>query len=376
MRRMVWIALCMALLFPISRAQAGDWLESEGYFSVYTEEGEALFTRAGEVSVDDEYISGDNQLYRVVSVDAQAKTAVAAWQGPEEMPNIDWLRAAFSSIDASSGTGNTGNRTVAIYATHTDESYVPTDGVSSEEKGGGILDVAEALKAAFEKQGVQVTLDTTSHLPHDSGAYRRSRQTAVNLLKSGPDALIDVHRDGTPDPDEYVTKVDGEDASKVRLLVGRSNQNSAANKDFAKQIKAVADEQYPGLIKDIFIGKGSYNQDLMPQAILLEMGTHTISKERALQSADKIATVMTSVIYGQSNQGGTQNTGTQTQKGAASSNTGVSTGIIWLIVAVVVAVAVYALLATGSGRGMMEKIKRNSSEITGGLFGKKPDKDE
>ena len=290
MRRILWIALLsIALLLPV-QAQAADWPESEGYFSVYTEEGEALFSRGGEVSVDDEYISGDNQLYRIISVDAQAKTAVAAWQGPEEMPNIDWLRAAFSSTDVSSGnnSGNTGNRKVAIYATHTDESYVPTDGTSSKDDGGGILDVAEALKGAFEKQGVQVTLDTTSHLPHDSGAYRRSRQTAVNLMKSGPDALIDVHRDGIPDHTEYTTEVDGDNVTKVRLLVGRSNQNSAANKDFAKQIKAVADEQYPGLIKDIFIGKGSYNQDLMPQAILLEMGTHTLSKERALKSADMI----------------------------------------------------------------------------------------
>ena len=184
MKRLLWIALCVALLFPV-KAQAADWIESEGYFSVFTEEGEALFSRAGDVSVDDEYISGDNQLYRIISVDAQAKTAVAAWQGPEEMPNIDWLIAAFSSAKASTGnsSGNTDNRKIAIYATqHTDESYVPTDGTSSDDNGGGILDVAEALKAAFEKQGVQVTLDTTSHLPHDSGAYRRSRQRRLSIF--------------------------------------------------------------------------------------------------------------------------------------------------------------------------------------------------
>ena len=52
------------------------------------------------------------------------------------------------------------------------------------------------------------------------------------------------------------TEVDGEDISKVRLFVGRNNQNSAENKAFAQQIKAEADREYPGLIKDIFIGMG------------------------------------------------------------------------------------------------------------------------
>ena len=33
--------------------------------------------------------------------------------------------------------------------------------------------------------------------------------------------------------------------SKVRLLVGRSNPNAAANREFAKELKAAADEMYP-----------------------------------------------------------------------------------------------------------------------------------
>ena len=46
--------------------------------------------------------------------------------------------------------------------------------------------------------------------------------------------------------------------SKVRLLVGKGNQNKDANLSFAKQIKAVADKMYPGLIKDIYMGKGAW----------------------------------------------------------------------------------------------------------------------
>ena len=40
--------------------------------------------------------------------------------------------------------------------------------------------------------------------------------------------------------------------SSTRLLVGKSNPNADANRKFAKQIKAAADEMYPDLIKDIY----------------------------------------------------------------------------------------------------------------------------
>ena len=234
-------------------------------------------------------------------------------------------------------------------------------------------------------------LDESTHLPHDGGAYRRSRQTAAQLIKQGPDALIDIHRDGIPDAGEYAVTINGENMSRVRLLVGRSNQNSEANRAFAKQLKAVADKLYPGLIKDIFIGKGNYNQDIAPHAILLEFGTHTISKERVLNSTELMANVLSRTLYGQisgSTSGGTANASdTQSQSGAqkqttatkaknaSESSAGSGKGIIWLIVLVLAGVAVFAFLSTGTGKGMKEKITRNTSEITGGLLGKKPPKD-
>jgi stage II sporulation protein P len=357
---------CVAALFP-QVAKADDWDGGQTYYTVYKEDGDVLFSIGGEVYLEDEYISGDNKLYRVVEVDTAGSKAIATLVGDEEMPGVEWLQKVFAS-SASASTAKNSDHLIALYATHTDESYVPSDGTESQDSGGGILDVAEALKTAFEKQGVNVVLDKTSHLPHDSGAYRRSRQTAASLMKKVPDALIDVHRDGIPSPDEYITEIDGTDTTKVRLLVGRANANSSVNKEFAKKIKAVADEQYPGLVKDIFMGKGTYNQDLMPQAILLEFGTHTINKTRAIKATDMVATVMTSVLYGEGSEG--------TGGTAAKKSSGVGSGVIWLIVVVAVAALVYAFLATGSGRGMVEKLKRNTSELTGGLVGKKPDEDK
>ena len=48
---------------------------------------------------------------------------------------------------------------------------------------------------------------------------------------------------------------------------------------------------------------------------------------------------------------------------------------IWLVVALVAGLGVFAFLSTG-GRGAMRKWGRSFSEMTGGLFGKRPPKGE
>jgi stage II sporulation protein P len=184
-----------------------------------------------------------------------------------------------------------------MYSTHSDESYVPTDGASSLWENAGIYDVGNALKENLEKKGITVEYSEKSFLPHDADAYNRSRSTVEDYVKKMPDAIIDIHRDGV-DAEEYETEVKGEDTSMVRLFVGRSNQNSAENKAFAQRLKAAADEAYPGLIKDIYIGKGNYNQELYPQAILLEFGTYEIEKEKAISATEYMADVIDEVLFG------------------------------------------------------------------------------
>ena len=370
------LALLLMLLTPAALADDG-----EGCVTV-TVDGAALFTLAGEVSEGDEYISADNTLYRIESVSGGAATAVRI--GQEDMPDVSWLDAgdaqavfAASVPAASSGTDSAsggGQKLIAMYVTHSDESYIPSDGTQSIEGQGGIYDVARQFRDALQAQGIDVILDESTHLPHDSGAYRRSRQTAERLLENRPDAIIDIHRDGIPDQSEYTLTVNGENASRVRLLVGRSNQNSAVNREFAKQLKAVADKKYPGLVKDIFIGKGNYNQDLSPNAILLEFGTHTISKERVLESTDLMANVVSTALYGE--QTGSAQSRESAARAEKAKNKSASGSVVWMIVIVIVAVLIFAFVQTGGGKGMKTKLGRGVSEITGGLMGKKPDEGE
>ena len=357
-------------------AAAEDWGD-EKVVTVADESGNAVFTLAGSVSEGDEYISRDNILYRIERV--TGGTAVARRIGEETMPDVSWLdageaQAVFApEAQPAAAQGDSSKKLIAMYVTHSDESYVPSDGTQSINGQGGIYDVARSFRDALQARGVDVILDESTHLPHDSGAYRRSRRTAERLLQRRPDAIIDIHRDGIPDQSEYTCSINGENASQIRLLVGRANQNSDVNREFAKQIKAVADKQYPGLIKDIFIGKGTYNQDLSPNAILIEFGTHTISKERVLNSTDLMANVVSTTLYGP--QTGSAKAAGNAKATAKAEKKGSISGIAIMLLVVIVGVIVFALVQTGGGKAMGTKIGRNLRELTGGLVGRKRDHD-
>lgn len=370
------LMLALMLALPVTaRAEAAQSVSTqapeadadENVWTIYDEDGQYLTSIYGRVYLDDEYISSDNRLYRIIEVDDSKRTAVAQYIGQESLIEPD--NEAVATVAQES------KRLIGIYSTHSDESYIPTDGAESKEKDAGIYDVDEALKKALEERGIEVELDTTTHLPHDAGAYRRSRSTAARLLKSQPAALLDIHRDGIPDPDEYVQKIKDEDATKVRLLVGKSNPNADANRKFAKQIKAAADEMYPDLIKDIYIGKGDYNQELAPRAILLEFGTHTIKKERAIKSTAYMADVLERVLFGSTAKAegaaGADADAAGAETTAEAGGSGAAWGILWVVGIALAAIVGYGLITTGSFSGMWNKVKRGASETTGGLLGKK-----
>ncbi len=160
-----------------------------------------------------------------------------------------------------------------------------------------------------------------------------------------------MHRDGIPDPDFYNKQLEGEEITKVRLVVGRQNPNMANNLAFAKNIKAYMDKNKPGLIKGIFIGRGNYNQDLGPRALLLEVGTHTNDRFRAERGAALFAEALPAIL---NIQGGGA-VGRPTPAAPAETGSGWRT-VGWIIGIILIAGAAFLFISTGSIKGMKSKI--------------------
>lgn len=380
MKKLLMLLLAVGLMLYLTKAWSEQPVSRYDLWQVQTRDGDTLTYICEEPAPGDLYIAADNRLYEIVAVNDDA--CVAEYREDVSLPDVSWMdtEAALPVIRMT--------RRVALYCTHSDESYTPTDGYYSTDSRGSIYDVAQTLADSLEHRGAEVTLARTLHHPHDAGAYRRSRQTAVQLLAAAPDCMLDIHRDGIPDPASYLTDIGGRPASKVRLLVGRGNANMAVNKDFALLVKAVADRIYPGLIKDIYMGRGTYNQDLLPRSILLECGTYTLEKELVLRSMDMMADVIDRALYGGvlGSAGSLSDAGgTGTEPGgitmgepdyvpdpSGGAMRGVGSGLLWTGAVLAVGLLGYGMLSAGSLRGGARKAGRAVSEMTGGLIGKPP----
>jgi len=339
--------LTVMMLFIITAsgsAMAHSELSGGKYFTLIDDNNNVILFTAMMVNKGDEYISTDNSRYRVV--DITGHTARCVYQGKEKMPVIDGnTRNNALGYSGTRLTPVAANKkpTIAIYHTHSDESYVPSDGAESVNGKGGIYDVGKALSNRLQQLGFNVQYNHNNHNPHDVNAYSRSRKTAAGLLKQRPDVILDVHRDAVP-AEQYNTEVKGTEATKVKLVVGNQNPNMKTNLEFAKRMKAAMDKKTPGLSNGIYIGKGDYNQDLSPRAMLIEVGAHTNKKNDATQGVMLFADTLPAVLG--INPANTN--ATPAAKPLSTQNQGAGTTILIILVVVAAAAGGFYLLNRGS----------------------------
>ena len=319
---------------PVLASEIGgsDEAASGEYYAVKDESGAEIFATGHRIYVGDEFISDQDIRYQVTEVAGTSATAKSLGK----MEAMLDFPAAIGTLAKPAG-----QITVAIYHTHSDESYEPSDGTDSIPAKGGVLQVGKSMAAALLDKGVKAVHSLTSHDPHDAGAYERSRRTLVQLLKDRPTAVFDVHRDAGP-AEPYLKNVPGSGTvAKGMIVIGRTNPKMSANLDFARRIMNGVNKEYSGLIKGIFMGKADFNQDLYDRALLLEMGTERTSKEAAEKGVELIAGVVPSVLGA-----------------ATSAPTGGPTGksIGWILGLTVAGIFVYLWISTGSWDEMRAKI--------------------
>lgn len=286
------VFLSVFLLFPVffphpaaALTPAVDELDS-GYNTIIDENHHIILQSGLAIHVGDQYISEDDRLFEIIAV--EGSLAKARYIKPDLALSLESEIAVQKAVTENQPL-------IAIYHTHTDESYIPSDGKSTTPGKGSIIQVGNTFSNRLNELGYQTLHDKTLHDPHDANAYQRSRRTFMKLLEHRPTALFDLHRDSGP-LESYKTTINGRDAAKILLVVGRQNQNQATTLQYAKTIKANADTTYKGLIRGIFIARGNYNQDLNPRSMLVEMGTQYNTREAAEHSAALFADIIPSII--------------------------------------------------------------------------------
>ena len=284
------ILICLTMITVIT---GNICLDAESSFVGHTEknvtevydlEGNYIFSTAMGVVPDDRYISQDNIEYVVREVEDDR--AIAEKKG--EINLIEDEATAMPPLAVEDKS------TVGIYHTHNAESYVPEIDANG---AGDVHEIGKVFKRSLEQNAVNVIHSENMHIPHDGGAYSRSKHTVKEILEHNPDAIFDIHRDAIPDENEYIYEENGRKLVQTRLVIGRQNPNKDVNEEFARHLKAVSDER-GGLIRDIFYGQGEYNQSLHPRNILLEVGTFGNNKEEAKVTATRLGEKVSLVLYG------------------------------------------------------------------------------
>ncbi|MDI9419147.1 MAG: stage II sporulation protein P [Firmicutes bacterium] len=328
-----------------------EWLEPGQYMTMLTPEGEVITQTGRRIYEGDEYLTSDNRFYRVVKVEdtlaytelVEEKVDLAA-----EFISLRQIREALG-LSAAQAQENGKSGLIGIYHTHNAESYIPTDGTDSIDGKGGIHAVGSGFAQSLEKLGVGVEYSENLHLPHDRGAYRRSRSTVLDLLAQNPDAIFDVHRDAAP-KDAYAANIGDEWITQVQFVVGRQNQNLGVNRQYAQSLKSAADQLYPGLVKGIFYARGNYNQDLSPLNLLLEVGAHTNSREAAVGGISLFAEVVDFYFYGPQDKA----QGTLSTEGSYSA---IRT-ILWVMLFIVATGIAFYIINAGGWRAALDRLRR------------------
>jgi len=283
-----FVFIILSFICPAKVFADSNRLDSDNNYVIYDELGNYLFEKS-EVNIGDNYISREYKKYEIIEINDELMQGKAKFLYVIDKPKVD--------IDNTAKPITTSDKTICLYMTHNDESYVPTDGVESVYGEGGIHDVAKRLANSLRLKGISVYIDETLHIPHDSLAYTRSGKTAKKLLQDySPNAIFDIHRDGTSRA-YYINKHNGVETSMVRIVVGKGNTNMNINEQFAIYLMTIADEIEPGLIKDIYYAKGHYNQNLSPKSVLFEMGCHLMEKDLVYESADRLSNVINTALF-------------------------------------------------------------------------------
>lgn len=332
------------------------------YFTIVDELNRPVFITGWKVKAGDQCLTADNRRYEIIKVEGY--TAHARFVGQVDLAAYEEesgrAAAALSAAEAQDGPK------VAIYHTHSDESYVPTDGKESIPGAGGVYKVGDAFAQSLKSHGIQPIHSMAKHDPHDDMAYQRSRRTVVDLLKNKPAAIFDIHRDAVP-PEVYKTTVNGQEATKVQLVVGQYGPTAKQIEDFAMHLKAASDKQHPGLVKGIFFAKGGdYNQDLNPHSMLLEIGAHTNDRPAAERGAAAFADIIPGVIgAGAAPPGGAA----VPAPGRPAGISGAVKSIGWILGLFVVGTGIYLVISAGGLKQAGEKLRQFGTTEFANFFG-------
>ena len=196
---------------------------------------------------------------------------------------------------------------VLVLHTHTSEGYLPDNTHYLEGDLGEItytqneehnmLAIGKAFIAALNKNGITAIHCTVMHDASGlSGSYERAAQSIQFFREHYPSIryVVDLHRDAILTAEgEYVravTEVGGKSVAQILPVVGSDaggwvHSEWEGNLALALQMRQILNQNGASLCRPVMLRNHTYNQEMAPFAILLEIGTGANSIDEAIAAA-------------------------------------------------------------------------------------------
>ncbi len=206
--------------------------------------------------------------------------------------------------------------TVLIYHSHASESYENTENYSqsdpyrTQDNRYNMLSIGTHLKSCLEAKGITVLHDTTVYdYPSYDDAYILSRKSVEAYLEEYPSIclVLDIHRDAYEDGNgnqaRNTVTINGTSSSRLMILTGSNSTGQGhtgwkTNLSTALKLQTTLEKLYPGLCRPVTIRSSTFNQDMSPGALLIEVGTAGDTRQDALNAATLLAEGIAALAYG------------------------------------------------------------------------------
>jgi len=218
---------------------------------------------------------------------------------PEEIAELNDVSKAYNP--SLKKTLNSSKPEILIYHTHNMEQYAEAGLSQTTNSDVNVVGVGDILTKELEElYGISVVHDKTNYtLPDYRTAYDRSREGLNKYLNEFGDfkLTIDLHRDGVEDKNLVTTNLNGQSLAKFSFVTSENVPTYDANQKTVDALYNIGKNLFPELIKPTVIyeypgGINGFNQDLIENSMIIEIGAHTNTAQEAKLTAKYIARIL------------------------------------------------------------------------------------
>lgn len=184
---------------------------------------------------------------------------------------------------------------VYIYNTHDKEQYSSENNFSNLD--ATVVTASYLLQDQLKLYGINSIVEERSPVQAIKKenleylyTYSFSRTYLKEAIEKYPSLLyfIDLHRDGV-NKNVSTTIIDGKSYAKLMFFLGTNHEYYEQNLNLVESLKTYLEENYTGILRKTFYREDPYNQDLMPNSFLIEVGGNYNNLDEVYNSAVALA---------------------------------------------------------------------------------------